>query len=77
VDTHGMKKIGRYPHNGYLTDISRSTGRIFFQQVGYGGATTRTLPAPLTSADKGLESVLVIVLSHAYYACIDDFEVSY
>jgi len=25
------------------------TGRIFIQRVGYGGATTRTLPAPLTS----------------------------
>jgi len=44
-----MKKIGGYPHNGYLTDMDIGTGRIFIQRVGYEGATTRTLPAPLTS----------------------------
>jgi len=44
-----MKKIGRYPHNGYPTDMDTSTGRIFIQRVGYGGATTPTLPALLTS----------------------------
>jgi len=44
-----MKKIEGYPHNGYPTDIGTGTGQIFIQQVGYGGATTRTLPAPLTS----------------------------
>jgi len=43
------KKIGGYPHNGYSTDMGTSMGRIFIQQVGYEGATTRTLPAPLTS----------------------------
>jgi len=43
-----MKKINGYPHNGYPTDMGTGTGRIFIQRVGYGGATTRTLPAPLT-----------------------------
>jgi len=44
-----MKKIDGYQHNGYPTDMGTGTGRIFIQWVGYGGATTRTLPAPLTS----------------------------
>jgi len=44
-----MKKIDRYPHNEYPTDMDMGTGQIFIQRVGYGGATTRTLPAPLTS----------------------------
>jgi len=44
-----MKKIDGYPHNGYPTDMGMGTGQIFIQRVGYGGATTRTLPAPLTS----------------------------
>ena len=44
-----MKKIDGYPHNGYPTDMGTGTGRIFIQRIGYGGATTRTLPAPLTS----------------------------
>ena len=44
-----MKKIGRYPHNGYPTDMCMGTRRIFIQRVGYGRATTRTLSAPLTS----------------------------
>jgi len=44
-----MKKIDGYPHNGYTTDMDTGTGRIFIQRVGYGGATTRTLPALLTS----------------------------
>jgi len=30
-------------------DMGTGTGRIFIQWVGYGGATTRTLPAALTS----------------------------
>jgi len=42
-----MKKIDGYPRNGYPTDMNM--GRIFIQRVGYGGTTTRTLPAPLTS----------------------------
>jgi len=46
-----MKKIGGYPHNGYLTNMSTDTRRIFIQRVGYGGATTRTLTALLTSLD--------------------------
>jgi len=29
--------------------MGMGTGQIFIQRVGYGGATTRTLPAPLTS----------------------------
>jgi len=44
-----MKKICGYPHNGYPTDMGLGMGRIFIQQIGYGGATTRTLLAPLTS----------------------------
>ena len=44
-----MKKIGKYPHNGYPTDMGTGTGRIFIQHVGYEEATTHTLPAPLTS----------------------------
>jgi len=44
-----MKKIDGYPHNGYPTDMGTGTGQIFIQRVGYGGATTCTLPAPLTS----------------------------
>jgi len=44
-----MKKIDGYPHNGYPMDMGTSTGQIFIQRVGYGGATTRTLPASLTS----------------------------
>jgi len=49
VDTRGYKKIDGYPHNGYPTDMDMGTWQIFIQRVGYGGATTRTLPAPLTS----------------------------
>jgi len=44
-----MKKIGEYPHNGYPTNMGTGTGQIFISWVGYGGAVTRTLPAPLTS----------------------------
>jgi len=44
-----MKKIDGYPHNGYPTDMDTGTRQIFIQQIGYEGATTRTLPAPLTS----------------------------
>jgi len=43
-----MKKIDRYPHNRYPMDMSMGTRRIFIQQVGYKGATTRTLPTSLT-----------------------------
>jgi len=53
VDTRGYEKIDGYPHNGYLTDMGTGTGQIFIQRVGYGGATTRTLPAPLTSLGIG------------------------
>jgi len=48
VDTRGYEKIDGYPHNGYPTDMGMGTGRIFIQQVGYEGTTTRTLPALLT-----------------------------
>jgi len=44
-----MKKIDGYPHNGFPTDMGMGTRQIFIQRVGYGGATTRTLPARLTS----------------------------
>jgi len=44
-----MKKIGGYPHNEYPTDMDMGMEQIFIQRVGYGVATTRTLPAPLTS----------------------------
>jgi len=43
-----IKNIGGYQHNGYPTDIGTGTRHIFIQRVGYGGATTRTLPASLT-----------------------------
>jgi len=51
VDTRGYEKIDGYPHNGYPMDMGMGmgTGRIFIQRVEYGGATTRTLLAPLTS----------------------------
>ena len=52
-----LKKIGEYPYNGYPMDMGTGTGHIFIQQVGYGGATSRTLPAPLTS-------LLIVVLFH-------------
>jgi len=44
-----MKKIYGYSHNGYPTDMGMGTGQIFIQWVRYKRATTRTLPAPLTS----------------------------
>jgi len=44
-----MKKIDGNPHNGYPTDMGTGTGQIFVQRIRYGGTTTRTLPAPLTS----------------------------
>jgi len=44
-----IKKLCGYPHNGYLMDMVTGMGCIFIQQVGYEGATTRTLPAMLTS----------------------------
>jgi len=44
-----MKKIDGYPHNEYPTDMGMGTGRIFIQRIGYEGATTHTLSAPLTS----------------------------
>ena len=43
-----MKKIGGHSHDRYPTDMGTGMGRIFIQRVGCGGATTRTLPAPLT-----------------------------
>ena len=44
-----IKKICEYPHNGYShTDMGRVRDK-YIQRVGYEGATTRTLPAPLTS----------------------------
>jgi len=49
VATVDMKKIDRYIHNGYPTDMDTGTRWIFIQRVGYGRATTRTLPVPLTS----------------------------
>jgi len=64
-----MKEIGRYPHNGYPMDMGTGTGRIFIQQVGYGGATTRTrtLPAPLTSLNVSLECWLGIGVKHVAF----------
>jgi len=53
-----MKKIDGYPYNGYPTDMGTGTGQIFIQQVGYEGATTRTLPAPLTSLVVVMDSLL-------------------
>jgi len=56
-----MRKIGGYPHNGYPTDMGTGTGQIFIQQVGYGGATTRTLPAPLTFIFPGILNAFFII----------------
>jgi len=39
-----IKKLCGYPHNGYLTNMGTIMG-----QIGYVGATTRTLPVPWTS----------------------------
>ena len=58
-----IKQIGVYPHNGYLTDMDTGTRQIFIQWVGYGGATTRTLPASLTS-----------LLTHASILALPNFE---
>ena len=44
-----IKKLCRYPHNGYPTDMDTCTGQIFIQRVWYEGATTRSIPALLTS----------------------------
>jgi len=44
-----MKKIGGYPNNECPTDMGTGMGQIFIEWIGYGRATTRTLPAPLTS----------------------------
>ena len=52
------KKLCEYPHNGYPTDMDMGTGRIFNQQVRYEGATTRTIPAQLTS----------LAITHVFYA---------
>jgi len=46
-----IKKLCGYPHNGYPTDMNMGIRQIFIQWVGYEGATTCTLPAPLTSLD--------------------------
>jgi len=54
-----MKKIDGYPQNGYPTDMGTDTRQIFIQ-VGYGGATTRTLPAPLTSLITNLFLILIL-----------------
>jgi len=44
-----IKKLCGYSHNGYPTDMGTSTGRIFIQRVGYGGATTPTRPVEIPS----------------------------
>jgi len=56
VNIHGypwiladMKKIDGYLHIGYPTDMDTGTRQIFIQQLRYVGATTHTLPTPLTS----------------------------
>jgi len=45
------KEKGGYSHKRYPTDMCTGTGRIFIQRIGYGRATTHTLPTPLTSLD--------------------------
>jgi len=62
-----MKKIGRYPHNGYSTDMGTGMGQIFIQHVGYGAATTRTIPAPLTSLDS-LRSSMAHLVKLCYFS---------
>jgi len=65
-----MKKIDGYPHNGYPTDMGTGTGQIFIQWVGYVGATTRTLPAPLTSL--GVNNLNVSLEQHLIHN-VDEF----
>ena len=50
-----MKTIDGYPHNGYPMDMGTGTVRDEYLFSKYGGATTRTLPAPLTSLVRGSE----------------------
>jgi len=59
-----MKKIDGYPHNGYPTDRDTGTGQIFIQRVGYGEATTRSLPAPLTSLAGSILALIVVDQVH-------------
>jgi len=42
VDIREYEEIGRYPHNGYPTDMGTSMRRIFIQRVGY-----QLLPGPI------------------------------
>jgi len=78
-----MKKMDGYPHNRYLTDMNTGTGWKFIQRVGYGGATTRTLPAPLTSLilslyirstlrekEKERKREILLFLNHLYYVFV-------
>jgi len=58
VDTRGYEKMDGYRYNGYPTDMGTGTGQIFIQRVGYKGAITRTLPAPLTSLGRLLEILI-------------------
>ena len=59
-----MKKIDGYAHNGYPMDMDTGTGRIFIQRVGYGEATTRSLPAPLTSLAGSILALRVVDQVH-------------
>jgi len=67
ANTHGypwipadMKKIGGYPHNGYLMDMDTGMGKIFIQRVGYELATTRTLLVPLTSLVHTMQIIILL-----------------
>ena len=63
-----MKKIDGYLHNGYPTNMDTGTWRIFIQRVGYGEATTRSLPAPLTSLAGSILALIVVDQVHVLFS---------
>jgi len=50
----------------HFLDMDTGTGQIFIQRVGYGGATTHTLPAPLTSLGTYLGMAKILVPADIY-----------
>jgi len=53
------KKLCGYLHNRYPTNMGTGTGWIFIQRVGYEGATTCTILAPLTSLGVGRDVLTI------------------
>ena len=82
-----VKKLCGYSHNGYPIYMSTGTGtrQIFIQRVGYGGATNRTLAAPLTSLGhkvnigQEVETLIMIVASRdfGFWSFIEHCDKSY